>query len=98
MAIVKRKDVNGKIYYYNTTIMVRASEAAYKRSVGASSKLSIHQARKGRPSEAFCSQAGSKLKKKNSSKAGAILHTCASPRMKENSRKAMFANIARRKR
>lgn len=38
MAIVKRKDINGKTYYYDTTKMVRSSEVAYNRSKGAAKK------------------------------------------------------------
>jgi hypothetical protein len=97
MAIVKRKDSLGRNYYYNTTKKERTTEAAYNKSKSAKSTLSVYAARKGRPSKDYCSTAGANLKKRNSSKAGAILHTCAPPRKKEASRKAMFANIAARK-
>ncbi len=97
MAIVKRKDSIGRNYYINTTTGKKTTEAAYNRSKASKATLSVHSARKGRPSKDYCSTAGANLKKRNSSRAGAILHTCAPPRKKEASRKAMFANIAARK-
>jgi len=47
MSIVKRKNVSGGTYYFNTTTKKFASEAAYKRSKSA--PIAKFKARKGKP-------------------------------------------------
>lgn len=96
MSIVKRKDKNEKPYFVNTSTGKRTSEAAYKRAKAA--PLAKSKARAGRPSESVCSKYGKELKIKESSFAGKHLKDCVRPFKKDDSRKAMFANIASRKR
>lgn len=74
MSIVKRKNVSGGTYYFNTTTKKFASEAAYKRSK--SSPLSKFKARSGKPSENVCSTYGKELKVKRTSAAGRGLRKC----------------------
>ena len=75
MAIVKRKNVSGGTYYFNTTTKKFASEAAYKRSKSA--PLAKHKARSGgRPSENVCTIYGRELKVKHTSAAGRGLRKC----------------------
>lgn len=70
MSIVKRKDVLGRTYYFNTTTSKRTTEASYKRSKGAakSAKTQFKTA-----TGYACSKAGRDLKVKNSPKAAARL-------------------------
>ena len=73
MAIVKRKNAKGGIYYFNTTTNKFASEESYSRSKGAakSAKTQFKTA-----SGYACSSAGRNLVKKRSSAAGKKLRTC----------------------
>ena len=98
MSIVKRKNVSGGTYYFNTTTKKFASEAAYKRAKSA--PISKYKARKGSPSEATCSIYGKELKTKETSAAGRGLKNCLPkfPNTRTDQRKAMFANIAARAR
>ena len=95
MSIVKRKDKNEKPYFFNTSTGKRTSEAAYKRAKAA--PLAKSKARSGRPSESVCSKYGKELKVKETSFVGKNLKNCVRPSKKDDSRKAMFANIASRK-
>jgi hypothetical protein len=95
MSIVKRKDKNENSYFFNTSTGKRTSEAAYKRAKAA--PLAKSKARSGRPSESVCSKYGKELKVKETSFAGKNLKNCVRPSKKDDSRKAMFANIASRK-
>jgi hypothetical protein len=61
MAIVKRKNVSGGTYYFNTTTKKFASEASYKKSKSA--PIAKFKARKGKPSESVCTTYGRELKK-----------------------------------
>jgi hypothetical protein len=73
MAIVKRKNAKGGIYYFNTTTSKFASEDAYNRSKGAAKKAKTQfKTAKGYA----CSTAGRNLVKKRSSAAGKKLRTC----------------------
>ena len=74
MAIVKRKNASGKVYYFNTATSKFASEAAYKKSKSA--PISKFKARKGKPSEGTCSIFGRELKVKQTSAAGRGLRKC----------------------
>ena len=74
MAIVKRKNVSGGTYYFNTTPKKFASEAAYKRSKSA--PIAKFKARKGKPSEGVCTTYGRELKVKQTSAAGRGLRKC----------------------
>ena len=74
MSIVKRKNVSGGTYYFNTTTKKFASEAAYKRSKSA--PIAKFKARKGKPSERVCSIFGRELKKEETSAAGRGLRKC----------------------
>lgn len=74
MAIVKRKNASGKVYYFNTATSKFASEAAYKKSKSA--PISKFKARKGKPSEGTCSAYGAELKVKRTSAAGRGLRKC----------------------
>lgn len=99
MAIVKRKNAKtGSTYYFNTTTKKFASEADYKRTKSA--PIAKFKARKGAPSEATCSIYGKELKVKSTSAAGRGLVKCPPkfPKTRTDQRKAMFANIAARKR
>jgi hypothetical protein len=73
MSIVKRKDVLGRTYHFNTVTSKRTTEAAYKRSKGAakSAKTQFKTA-KGYA----CSKAGRDLKTKMTSSAGKRLRSC----------------------
>ena len=74
MAIVKRKNASGKVYYFNTTTSKFASEASYKKSKSA--PIAKFKARKGKPSEGTCSIFGRELKVKQTSAAGRGLRKC----------------------
>ena len=74
MSIVKRKNVSGGTYYFNTTTKKFASEAAYKRSKSA--PIAKSKARKGKPSERVCSIFGRELKVQETSSAGRGLRKC----------------------
>ena len=74
MAIVKRKNASGKVYYFNTTTSKFASEASYKKSKSA--PISKFKARKGKPSEGTCTTYGRELKVKQTSAAGRGLRKC----------------------
>jgi hypothetical protein len=73
MSIVKRKDILGRTYYYNTVAKKRSTEEAFKRSKGAakSAKTQFKTA-KGYA----CSKAGKDLVTKKTSSAGKRLRTC----------------------
>lgn len=73
MSIVKRKDVLGRTYYFNTVTSKRTTEASYKRSKGAakSAKTQFKTA-----TGYACSKAGRDLKTKMTSSAGKRLRTC----------------------
>ena len=74
MSIVKRKNVSGGTYYFNTTTKKFASEAAYKKSKSA--PIAKFKARKGKPSAGTCSTYGAELKVKHTSAAGRGLRKC----------------------
>jgi hypothetical protein len=74
MAIVKRKNVSGGTYYFNTVTKKFASEASYKRSKSA--PIAKYKARAGKPSVAACSSAGKELKVLKTSSAGKRLRKC----------------------
>ena len=74
MAIVKRKNASGKVYYFNTTTSKFASEASYKKSKSA--PIAKFKARKGKPSEGTCTTYGRELKVKQTSAAGRGLRKC----------------------
>ena len=74
MSIVKRKNVSGGTYYFNTTTKKFASEASYKKSKSA--PIAKFKARKGKPSEGTCSIFGRELKVKQTSSAGRGLRKC----------------------
>ena len=73
MAIVKRKNKAGNIYYFNDVTKKFSSEAAYNRSKGAakSAKTQFKTA-KGYA----CSKAGKDLVTKRTSSAGKRLRSC----------------------
>lgn len=73
MSIVKRKDINGRTYYYNTVAKKRATEESFKRSKGAakSAKTQFKTA-----AGYACSRAGRDLKTKMTSSAGKRLRKC----------------------
>jgi hypothetical protein len=74
MAIVKRKNVSGGTYYFNTVTKKFASEESYKRSKSA--PIAKYKARAGKPSVAACSSAGKELKTLKTSSAGKRLRKC----------------------
>lgn len=75
MAIVKRKNPAGGVYYFNTVTKKFASESAYKKEKAA--PLAKFKTRAGgKPSAAKCSTYGRKLSTKPTSTAGRNLKRC----------------------
>ena len=73
MSIVKRKDILGRTYYYNTVAKKRSTEEAFNRSKGAAKKAKTQfKTAKGYA----CSSAGRALKLTMTSSAGRRLRKC----------------------
>jgi hypothetical protein len=73
MAIVKRKNAKGGVYYFNNTTNKFASEASYNRGKGAAKSAKTQfKTTKGYA----CSKAGKDLVTKRTSSAGKKLRTC----------------------
>lgn len=73
MAIVKRKNAKGGVYYFNNTTNKFASEASYNRGKGAAKSAKTQfKTTKGYA----CSKAGKDLVIKRTSSAGKKLRTC----------------------